>query len=109
MKMGAAVMDLSEYMLETIRKDGEFILYRGQHADCRRESSVHSRDGTCLGTPRTGKPQENGARILLQGRARSRLGCSASTLAPAHRGGRCSYSPTLAASLSIGCSEDRWN
>ena len=24
-------MELSEYMLETLRKDGEFILYRGQH------------------------------------------------------------------------------
>src|SRR6266404_6218779 len=27
----AAVMKLSEYMLETLRQDGEFILYRGQH------------------------------------------------------------------------------
>ena len=27
----AAVMELSEYMLETLRQDGEFILYRGQH------------------------------------------------------------------------------
>ena len=27
----ATVMELSEYMLETLRQDGEFILYRGQH------------------------------------------------------------------------------
>jgi hypothetical protein len=24
-------MELSEYMLETLRQDGEFILYRGRH------------------------------------------------------------------------------
>src|SRR5258708_34594768 len=27
----SAVMELSEYMLETLRKDGNFILYRGRH------------------------------------------------------------------------------
>ena len=27
----ATVIELSEYMLETVRKDGEFILYRGRH------------------------------------------------------------------------------
>src|SRR5882724_9678559 len=31
--MEAAVMELSEYKLETLREDGEFILYRGQHRD----------------------------------------------------------------------------
>jgi serine/threonine protein kinase len=29
--MEAAVMELSKYLLETLRDDGEFILYRGQH------------------------------------------------------------------------------
>jgi serine/threonine protein kinase len=29
--MEAAVMELSDYRLETLREDGEFILYRGQH------------------------------------------------------------------------------
>jgi PAS domain S-box-containing protein len=29
--MEAAVMELSEYLLETLREDGEFILYRGRH------------------------------------------------------------------------------
>src|SRR5262249_29785887 len=30
MGSGVAVMELSEYMLDTLRKDGEFIFYRGQ-------------------------------------------------------------------------------
>ena len=72
-------MELSEYMLETLREDGEFILVSGPApAPDRRESTVYSRGDTCLGTPRTGKPQEDGARILLKGRARSRVGRSAS-------------------------------
>src|SRR4029077_11511928 len=50
----------------------------------RRESTVYSRDDTRLGTARTGKPQENGARILLKGRAPSRVGSSASCARTAH-------------------------
>jgi hypothetical protein len=60
-------MELSEYTLKTLRKDGEFILYQGQHQRASpRESTVYSRGDTCLGTPRSRKPQENGARILLE-------------------------------------------
>lgn len=68
-------MGLSEYRFEMLRKDGEFIVYRCYH---RRQSIVYSRDDPCLGTPRIGKPQENRTRIFIQGRARSRLGSSAS-------------------------------
>src|SRR5919197_5693390 len=31
LELEATVMELSEYLLETLRQDGEFILYRGQH------------------------------------------------------------------------------
>jgi PAS domain S-box-containing protein len=31
LELEAAAMELSEYLLETLRQDGEFILYRGQH------------------------------------------------------------------------------
>ena len=53
-------MELSEYNLQTLRKDGEFILI-GQAAPGRRDSTVYSSEDTCLGTARPGKPQEDGA------------------------------------------------
>src|SRR5439155_16321793 len=37
----SAVMELSEYMLETLRKDGNFILYRGRHR-CQTDASPPS-------------------------------------------------------------------
>src|SRR5260370_3104968 len=54
----AVVIELSEYTLETLRKDGEFILYRRQH---RRQYTVYSRCDACLATPRVGHPQEDRA------------------------------------------------
>src|SRR5258708_268136 len=37
----SGVMELSEYMLETLRKDGNFILYRGRHR-CQTDASPQS-------------------------------------------------------------------
>ena len=33
-------MELSEYLLETLREDNEFVLYRGEHANQRGSPSV---------------------------------------------------------------------
>jgi hypothetical protein len=46
------MIDLSEYRLETIRKDDEFILYSGTRQTDATSSSILS--NTCLGTPRSG-------------------------------------------------------
>jgi PAS domain S-box-containing protein len=50
--MNGAVMELSEYMLETLRKDGEFILYRGRHA---RQTNV-SPESVLVLTPISERP-----------------------------------------------------
>ena len=59
-------MELSEYVLEPLRKDEEFILYRGQHRNQVDAPSVLLL-APALNTPRAGKPQEDGARILVEG------------------------------------------
>ena len=62
----AHMMELSEYLLETLREDGEFILYRGRQP--RRPLPVLVL-APVSEQPRAGKPQAARARILLAGRA----------------------------------------
>ena len=101
------MIDHSEYSLETIRNDGEFILYRGRRQTDATPSSILAL------TPVSERPPLESLRRMeheysLRAELDPGMGRQASRPRAVHKGGRCSCSPTPGASRSIDSSDGRW-
>ena len=103
----AIIVELSQYVLEPLRKDEEFILYRGRQ----RRSQTQAPSALLLGPISTRPLQKASGRWSTNthsGRHWTRLGRFGPSLSPSRLVGRPSYcSKTLVGRRSINASKDR--
>jgi hypothetical protein len=102
-------MELSEYMLETLRQDGEFTLYRGRH----RRHTAADPPTILVVTPLAEHPALASVRRMeheysLRAELDPRWAAQPVALV-SHQGRTMSSSPTPAASPWINNGEDPWN
>ena len=66
LKLGAIIVELSQYVLEPLRRDEEFVLYRGEHSHQPCSPSVLLLAPASIAAS-AGDPKKDRVRILVEG------------------------------------------